>query len=104
MGKNLVRARILDMCWDSVECHAKEVRAMAREGVSVSNFALAKVSESEKKKLARVMQLRALELKDIRRGSRPGKRGPSVLLDAGRSLAGAGRVSSNSRLLVPDVT
>ena len=67
MGLNLIRARLLSMCWDSMEVRSKEVRSMGRDsGMIVGNFPLAKPVASDKPKLARVMQLRALELKDAR--------------------------------------
>jgi hypothetical protein len=48
-----------------------KVRALSSK-LAVLNFGLSKTSEAEKRKLARVVQLRAMELKDIRRNSKHG--------------------------------
>ena len=67
MGLNLIRARMLSMCWDSMEVRAKEIRSMGRESsFLVKNFPLSKVLDADKLKLARVMQFRAMEIKDAR--------------------------------------
>ena len=50
----------------SIAVHVKEIRALAKEGLSAHNFGLGKTYSFEKTRLARVMKIRALELRDIR--------------------------------------
>lgn len=72
LTKNGSAFLFLSVCVSGWWCGMLQLRALSREGLGVSNFAVPQVSEASKRRLARVMQLRALELRDIRRS---GKRG-----------------------------
>ncbi|CAM9814816.1 unnamed protein product, partial [Discosporangium mesarthrocarpum] len=82
LTKELIGARIKAECWDSMEIQAKEVRALQREGVLVENFSIRRRSNEELEQTRKkVKQLRALELRDIRRGKYSVARAWQGLLD-----------------------
>ncbi|CAN0362423.1 unnamed protein product [Pylaiella littoralis] len=81
LGKELIGSRIRIECWDSMEVQKKEVWRIQPDGVFVENFAIRRRSPEELARIAKVKQLRALELRDVRRGTYSASRAWPGLLD-----------------------
>ncbi|GBG33692.1 Cilia- and flagella-associated protein 43 [Hondaea fermentalgiana] len=65
-------ARIKQNCWEAMETPSREVRAVdAGEDNKVRNFPVPKQSAAEKRRVARVMQMRSIELREIRAAAGP---------------------------------
>ncbi|CAM9308631.1 unnamed protein product [Ectocarpus sp. 4 AP-2014] len=81
LGKELIASRIKIECWDSMEVQKKQVWRIQPDGVFVENFAIRRRSPEELALINKVKQMRALELRDVRRGTYSASRAWSGLLD-----------------------
>ncbi|CBJ28164.1 conserved unknown protein [Ectocarpus siliculosus] len=81
LGKELIASRIKIECWDSMEVQKKQVWRIQPDGVFVENFAIRRRSPEELALINKVKQMRALELRDVRRGTYSASRAWPGLLD-----------------------
>ncbi|CAM9456895.1 unnamed protein product [Scytosiphon promiscuus] len=81
LGKELVGSRIKRECWDSMEVQNKEVWRVQPGGVFTENFAIRRRSPEEIALISKVKRMRALELRDVRRGTYSASRAWAGLLD-----------------------
>ncbi|CAN0091387.1 unnamed protein product, partial [Phaeothamnion confervicola] len=69
LRRDLVACRVRQDCWDSMEMHAAKVVAVqSGSEMEVRNFALRRRDANELAMVAKVKRLRAVELRELRRG------------------------------------
>ena len=65
MQRDQVSSNIKRDCWDSMEVHATECRALLREKMAAVNFPLSNISQGAERQMECVCNFRKLELRDI---------------------------------------